>query len=112
MIISSLAHYIFGYSYNPIVANQYNDDLALIYQHVEPGSTILIPAGTLSYDFYHILEEKGIYKVTSNTPSTGDKADISRIATLGLWPAKLPYDLSRIITSSKSLNSDRIYLYE
>lgn len=112
MIISSLAHYIFGYSYNPIVANQYQDDLTLIYKHVEKGSTILIPAGTLNYDFYHILEEKGLYKVTSNTPSTKDKDDIPRIATLGLWPAKLPYDLSRIITSSKSLNSDRIYLYE
>ena len=112
MFITSLTHYVFGYSYNPIVANQYNDDLALIYKEVQRGTTILIPAGTTNYDFYKILEERGDYKVTSNTPSTAEKAEIKHIATLGLWPAKLPYDLSRIITSSKSINSDRIYLYE
>ena len=112
MIITSLTHYVFGYSYNPIVANQYQDDLELIYSEVQRGTTILIPAGTISYDFYKILEEQGDYKVTSNTPSTGDKEEIRHIATLGLWPAKLPYDLSRIITSSKSTNSDRIYLYQ
>ena len=112
MIITSLLHYVFGYSYNPIVANQYQDDLELIYEKVERGTTILIPAGTINYDFYKILEDRGEYKVTSNTPSTGDKEEIKHIATLGLWPAKLPYDLSRIITSSKSTNSDRIYLYE
>ncbi len=112
MIVSSLLHYVFGYSYNPIVANQYHDDLALIYKEVQRDTTILIPAGTINYDFYKILEEKGDYKVTSNTPSTVEKAEIKHIATLGLWPAKLPYDLSRIITSSKSTNSDRIYLYE
>ena len=112
MIVTSLTHYVFGYSYNPIVANQYQDDLELIYNEVQRGTTILIPAGTINYDFYKILEEQGDYKVTSNTPSTGDKEDIKHIATLGLWPAKLPYDLSRIITSSKSTNSDRIYLYQ
>lgn len=112
MIITSLLHYVFGYSYNPIVANQYQDDLELIYTEVQRGTTILIPAGTVNYDFYKILEEKGDYKVTSNTPSTGDKEEIKHIATLGPWPAKLPYDLSRIITSSKSTNSDRIYLYQ
>ena len=112
MFITSLTHYVFGYSYNPIVADQYNDDLSLIYTEVQRDTTILIPAGTVTYDFYKILEYQGHYKVTSNTPSTVEKADIKHIATLGLWPAKLPYNLSRIITSSKSSNSDRIYLYE
>ena len=112
MIISSLLHYVFGYSYNPIVANQYHDDLALIYKEVQRDTTILIPAGTVNYDFYKILEDKSDYKVTSNTPSSVEKEEIKHIATLGLWPARLPYNLSRIITSSKSTNSDRIYLYE
>lgn len=112
MIIASLTHYIFGYRYNPVVASEFQDDLALIYEKVEPGSTILIPAGTLNYDFYKILDDKGVYHVTSNTPSSEDKKEINHLATLGKWPAKLPYDLSRIITSSKSTNSDRIYLYE
>lgn len=112
MIISSLSHYVFGYRYNPVVADQYQDDISLIRENLEPGTTILIPAGTLNFDFYKIMEDKGEYIITSNTPSSKDKANIKTIATLGRWPAKLPYNLHHIITSSKSSNSDRIYLYE
>ena len=112
IIVASLNHFIFGYRYNPVVANEFQDDLTLIRENVEPGTHILITGGTLQYDFYKILEDKENYIVTSNTPSTVEKNGIKRIATLGKWPAKLPYELSRIITSSKSTNSDRIYLYE
>ncbi|MBR3233616.1 hypothetical protein IKG12_01990 [Candidatus Saccharibacteria bacterium] len=112
MIISSISHFTFGYRYNPIVADEFHNDLSLFRENIEPGTTILIPAGTLSYDFYKILESKGQYIVTSNTPSTQDKENIQKIATLGKWPAKLPYDLSKIICSPKSTDSDRIYLYE
>ena len=112
IIIASYGHFIFGYRYNPVVAAEFDDDLALIHENVEPGTHILITGGTLKYDFYKILEEKENYVITSNTPSSVEKSEISKIATLGKWPAKLPYDLSRIITSSKSTNSDRIYLYE
>ncbi len=112
MIVSSLTHYMFGYRYNPVVADEFNNDLALIHEYVEPGTTILIPFNTIDYNFYKILENKGQYLIASDTPSTQDKEELSRIATLGKWPAKLPYELSRIITSSKSMDSDRIYLYE
>ena len=112
IIISSFSHYAFGYRYNPVVANEFTDDLALIYENIEPGTYILIPGGTLEYDFYHILEDKGKYIVSSNTPASSEDSEIKKVATLGKWPAKLPYDLKRIITSSKSTNSDRIYLYE
>lgn len=112
IIVASYAHYVFGYRYNPVVANEFQDDLALIHKNIEPGTEILITGGTLEYDFYKILEDEGIYTITSTTPSSSDKERIQKIATLGKWPARLPYDLSRIITSSKSTNSDRIYLYE
>ena len=112
IIIASFSHYTFGYRYNPVVANEFTDDLALIYENVEPGSHILIQGGTLEYDFYQILQHQGKYIVSSNTPASDEKTDIKKIATLGKWPAKLPYELKRIATSSKSTNSDRIYLYE
>ncbi len=112
ILVASYEHYLFGYRYNPVVANEFQDDLALIRENVEPGTEILITGGTLEYDFYKILEDTENYTVTSNTPSSSDKDQIKKVATLGKWPAKLPYDLSRIITSSKSTNSDRIYLYE
>lgn len=112
MIISSLTHYVFGYRYNPVVASEFQSDLSLILENIEPHSTILIPADNEGFEFYKILEKKGLYSITSDTPSTQDKAEITKIATLGKWPAKLPYQLSRIITSQKTSNSDRIYLYE
>lgn len=112
IIVSSYMHYGFGYRYNPVVANEFQDDLALIRKHVQPGTHLLITGGTLDYDFYKILEDKEDYVITSNTPSTVEATEIEHLATLGKWPAKLPYDLSRIITSSKSTNSDRIYIYE
>lgn len=112
ILIASYAHYVFGYRYNPMVANEFTDDLALIHENIEPGTVVLITGDTLEYDFYKILEEKENYIISSNTPSSSDKEKIKKIATLGKWPARLPYDLSRIITSSKSTNSDRIYLYE
>ncbi len=112
IIVASYTHFVFGYRYNPVVANEFTDDLALIYDNVEQGTYILIPGGTPEYDFYHILEDKGKYIVSSNTPAGGDNTSVKKIATLGKWPAKLPYDLKSIITSSKSTNSDRIYIYE
>ena len=110
MIVTSLSHYLFGYRYNPVVADKFTNDLSLIYEKVEPGTTILIQGGVLEYDFYHILEDKTDYTITTYV-SNPDSKNI-RIATLGKWPSKLSYNLSRIITSPKSTNSDRIYIYE
>lgn len=107
ILIPSLSHYIFGYRYNPPVANAYNNDLNLIYEHATPDTTILIQAGTLKYDFYKILEDCTPYRVTS----TIENDTSTPIITLGKWPSTIPYKLNRIYTSSKSQNSDRIYLY-
>ncbi|MBQ3352427.1 glycosyltransferase family 39 protein [Candidatus Saccharibacteria bacterium] len=112
MIVSSLNHYLFGYRYNPVVANEFNEDLALIYEKVPKDTTILVQGGTLSYDFYKILEDKTDYTVTTTVSNIYADAQSQSIATLGKWPTELEYGLSRIITSPKSMNSDRIYLYE
>lgn len=112
MIISSLTHYLFGYRYNPVVADEFQNDLSLIYEKVEPGTTILVQGGTLNYDFYRILEDKTDYIITTTASNIYADSNSSRVATLGKWPSKLPYGLSRIICSPKSTNSDRIYIYE
>ena len=112
MIISSLNHYLFGYRYNPVVANEFNEDLALIYENIPEDTTILVQGGTLNYDFYKILEDSTNYRVTTTVSNIYTGSGSQRIATLGKWSSELEYDLSRIITSPKSMNSDRIYLYE
>lgn len=108
MLISSTTHYIFGYRYNPPVANEFNDDLALIYEHLEPETTLIIPAGTLEYDFYHILDDQTNFSVVTSAKEVKN----APVATLGKFANDLNYDLYRVITSPKSTNSDRIYIYK
>ncbi len=104
IVITDLSHFIFGYRYNPPVANQFQTDLMLIRKHLPQKSVLLIPKNTPEYNFYKILEPN--ISIVHKAPTSGP------VATLGKWqkrPAKA--ELNRIITSSKSLNSDRIYLY-
>ncbi len=106
-IISGSTHYIFGYRYNPAVANQFQDDLTIIRNQLEPNTTLLISGGTLEYDFYHILDAQGFCTVTS-TPETAT----APVASLGKWSTYLKYLLYCIIPSPKSNDSDRIYIYK
>lgn len=108
MITSDIAHFVFGYRYNPAVADNFTNDLSLISEHLTEDTTLLIPAGTLEYDFYSILEKHHGPKVASSLNNTPDGTDL---ASLGKWTENPNLSVRRIITSSKSSNSDRIYLY-
>ena len=108
ILVSSGTHFVFGYRYNPAVANEFNNDLDLVHQNLEPNTTILTTGGTLEYDFFHILDDQGKYKVTSTTSENLT----APVASLGKWPTKLKYSIYRIIPSPKSINSDRIYIYK
>lgn len=106
-LTSNFSHFVYGYKYIPTVANYFNNDLTLIYQNLEEGSKLLVPAGGLEYDFY--INLRGV-KISSNTPDpTVDK----KIARLKSWSEKMSekYKLSQIITSPNLRDSDRIYLY-
>lgn len=107
IIVSDISHFVFGYRYNPPVANQFHNDLTLITTQLEPDTTLLLSSGTTEYDFYSILADQGRLNLTSTTPTKSD----TRVASLGKWPVTNNLQLNRIITSSKSSNSDRIYIY-
>ena len=120
MITSDISHFIFGYRYNPAVANQFTNDLTLIREHVEDGSTLVV-LNENEYDFYRILTDTALINhkditVVKELPSE----PVEKLASLGLVEENLEegevsafsnYNLDRIITNSKSQNSDRIYLY-
>lgn len=107
MLLSDLSHFIFGYRYNPVVANEFTSDLALIDENLDDNTVLLVKGGTLDYDFYKILENTDKHlTVTSDTVAISG----TKIASLGKWESK-NLILDRIITSPKSSNSDRIYLY-
>ena len=76
--------------------------------------TLILNADTLEYDFYKAYEDR-THKITVKTPISEDIPN--KIATLRKNSTEesekllSKMTLERIITSPKSANSDRIYIY-
>ena len=107
IVVSGFIYTVFGYHYSPVVARQFNNDISLINRHLPNGTILLVPEDTQQYHFYKILEHSGHITIFSAIP---DRTD-SCLATLGRWPEELDLELTTIITSSKSQDSDRLYIY-
>lgn len=104
MIIPSLLQYIYGYRYNPNVADDFSDTLTVIRENLTNQNLFVEEK---DYRFYKILEASSEIKVfDSNTEWTGEVAILKNIEE-----KHEKYQLSRIITSPKVDNSDIIYLY-
>ncbi|MBQ8996993.1 glycosyltransferase family 39 protein [Candidatus Saccharibacteria bacterium] len=113
MIIPSLNHYVYGYRYTPIVASEFSSDLSLVSSSLDDETYLYIADDPLTYRFFEVYEDRthainllsdlSLFEKTSAKPT---------LATLGK-AASLPehYHLTQIITSPKSDNSDRIYIY-
>ncbi|MBR3131926.1 glycosyltransferase family 39 protein [Candidatus Saccharibacteria bacterium] len=102
IIIPSLLQYIYGYRYNPNVANEFSYNLEVIKKNLN-DETLLVKDG--HYNFYKILEESTDLKVVDQLNKE------ERVAILGSSEELEKYKLSQIITSPMRDNSDIIYLY-
>ena len=125
MITSDISHFVFGYRYNPAVANQFSNDLRLVRENIEENS-VLVVQSDLEYDFYKIFEKEPILNIVGQKKIAVTKEFptlmFDHLATLGHYENDIDsenavkledrYILTRIITNSKSENSDRIYLYD
>jgi len=107
IVISGFIYTIFGYHYSPSVAKQFDNDISLINHNLPTGTILLVEENTIAHNFYKILENDNRITVTSALP---DRTD-SCVATLGAWEKDIDLDLATIVTSSKSQNSDRLYIY-
>ncbi len=108
IIIGGLTHFLFGYHYVPMVADEFNNDLTLLRSQVDNDQTIYIIDNEVAYNFYQILQANGEgYPVAADFPT--DQELPHEYATLG--HQETSGELKRIIVSSKSNNSDRIYVY-
>lgn len=108
VIYGGITHFLFGYRYVPMVANEFNNDLALVYEHVSPETTFYVLNNETAYNFFKILEDDGQgYTVQNTLPEADDLPQ--NYATLERQ--EISGTLDRIITSPKYDNSDRIYLY-
>jgi len=107
MIMGDLTHFLYGYLYIPAVADKFTNDIQLINDNLENNTTIYITNG-ITYNFYQILQQQGKYTIMSELPAEA-KDFPEHFATLG--HEVIPATIERIITSPKSDNSDRIYIY-
>ena len=103
ILLPSLLQYIYGYRYNPSVANEFYYDLPIIRKSLT-NETLLV---TENYDFYKILENSSDITVVSEMPA--EKPE--RLAVLYGMSDEASYQLTGIITSPTRENSDIIYLY-
>ena len=106
MIIGSgLSHFVFGYHYAPRVVSNFDDDLVIISNNIKKETPILINGETKNGDFYRLLSKYNGYTIVNKT----DDAK-SEFATFKADDYE-NYTLKQIITSPKSRNSDRLYIY-
>ena len=104
MIIPGLLQYVYGYRYNPNIANEFDYTLEAIQENLTDETLVT----TKNYDFYKILEQSSNLKVVQAAEKTA-----GRTAFLDK-PEDLTenYQLDRIITSPMRENSDIIYIYQ
>lgn len=103
IIVPELMQYIYGYHYNPNVANEFSDTLTVVRENLTDETLVI----NENYDFYKILEASTSIKVADSI-----EEGVKRIATLGKMDGQTDaYTISRIVTSPKRDNSDIIYLY-
>jgi hypothetical protein len=106
IIASGLSHFIMGYHYAPRVANNFNNDIALISTHIKTETPIIFDAdNNENFDFYQLLEKYNGYQIRQEISD-----EFTEIATTSSEKPE-QFKLKEIITSPKSRNSDRLYIY-
>lgn len=102
MLVPGSLQYIYGYRYNPNIANEFSYTLEIIRENLTDETLYTVDENS---NFYKILEDSSDLTVT-------DTIEGARVAFLGK-PEKPPknYVLDRIITSQMRENSDIIYVY-
>ena len=103
MIVPSLLQYFYGYRYCPSVVSQFSENVRVIKENLD-NTTLLVKE---NYDFYKLAEVNSNLRVVDKIESSGGE-----IAVLGkMNDGFADFELTRIITSPMSDNSDIIYLY-
>ena len=107
IILPSFSHFIEGYHYTPNVAKNFNNDIELI-NKLESGSILVVSENQEDRDFYKLFEHYNSITIVDTMP----KRHPDKIVYLAEISNEENYQLKQIITSPKSRNSDRLYIYE
>lgn len=107
MLFSGLTHYIRGYHYTPRVTKNFNSDITIIGKELESGDVLIIDSEEANAAFYKLFEKYNNLTVTTEIPEHFN----SKVAVLGSTKTSDKLELAKIAVSSKSRNSDRLYIY-
>ncbi len=102
MLIPGMLQYIYGYRYNPSVADAFSIDLSIIRDKLTDQTLVVHEY----YDFYKILEASTNLTITDSIPKQQNLATLHKIDVVDNDVV-----LTQIITSPRKDNSDIIYLY-
>ncbi len=114
IIVSNFNFFVSGYSYAPSTVHSYNNDLSLLQENISNDDYLLITPEDSNYAFYSLVAQRCHFNLVDTIPDEMNKGQ--KLLTLHGYPrTDLNPDffkLKRIITSSRSENSDRLYIYE
>ena len=108
IIFSGVSHFIFGYHYTPIIAQNFNDDIVLIKKNLKEGDLLVIGEETQNAEFFRLFSDYNHIDIADTIPESPN----GRIVLLSQTTNSANLKLKQIITSRKSTNSDRLYIYE
>lgn len=107
LITTGLVRYAYGYHYSPSLATLYSNDLRLI-----PESTEQLVAGEDERAFYTAVAEgnEGDFEVV--TRPTAATVVVTRAANESFNAPAYGYEVQQIITSARSSDANRLYVYQ
>lgn len=108
-ITTGVGYFRYGYRYTPQVAKNFNGDISLVNENIDGDTVILATEGTMEYDFYKILESRDGVRVTDGHPGVNQQTVIA-LRSYGSKDIS-NMRLSKIVTSAKTDESDRLYVY-
>ena len=103
LVFSGINRYVYSYRYSPDIAPNFSHDLQLI-----PSDTKYLVVTDNELSFYSIVAKYNKQFIVSNAPSSTD----SFLATRAAKKSFEGYTIDKIITSSLSNDSDRLYTYK
>lgn len=105
MVTSGIDRYVYGYHYIPTAVQGFSQDLQLL-----PDETSELVVDETELDFYQVVaNHRDDLDVSTEIPGSDDFT-MTRLARQSKQPSR--YSIDRIVTSGRSLEADRFYVYK
>ncbi len=102
LVLSGLERYAYGYHYSPQTVSNFSQDLSLL-----PKDTKQLVVASDQLSFYKVVAEHN-KQLTVNLQPSGASFTATREAKTDY----IGYTIERIVTSSRSTDADRFYIYK